>query len=270
MKSLYKLLLSVSILWLLGSAQLCMAASLFDIDTSDTSKGVVHVKYNGTTTKRLKIMIEKGDKKYTYDLNGAGDRESFSLQMGSGTYKIKCLQNVKDQSYALIESKTIQVELTSDEEVYLNSIQNVNWKSESKAIVYAASLTKDTKENEKKITKLYGYMVGGEYHYDYDKLANILPGYIPSIDETYQDKTGICYDFSALYGAMLRSQGIPTKLVKGYATTAEGYHAWNEVYDSKNKKWFIVDTTYDLQVNKVKVKVKMIKDAKEYDKINEY
>lgn len=270
MKALYKLLVVGSILWLLVGTQLLMAASLFDIDTSDTSKGIVYVKYKGTTTKRLKIMIEKEDRKYTYDLNGKGERESFSLQMGSGTYKIKCLQNVKDQSYALIESKSIQVELTSEEQVYLNSIQNVNWNSESKPIVYAASLTEDIQENEKKIMQLYSYMVGGEYHYDYEKLANVLPGYIPSIDATYQDKTGICYDFSALYGAMLRSQGIPTKLVKGYTTTTEGYHAWNEVYDQENKRWLIVDTTYDLQVNKVKVRVKMIKEAKAYDKINEY
>lgn len=270
MKVFYKLIVVGSVLWLLGSMQVFMAASLFDIDTSDTNKGVVHVKYQGATKKRLKIMIEKGNKKYTYDLNSEGEKESFSLQMGSGTYKIKCLQNVKDQSYALIESKAIQVSLINEEEVYLNAIQNVNWNSESKAIVYAASLTKDIKENPKKINKLYSHLVEGEYQYDYDKLAQVLPGYIPSIDETYQDKTGICYDFSALYGAMLRSQGIPAKLVKGYTTTTEGYHAWNEVYDAKNKKWFIVDTTYDIQVNKVKVKAKMIKEAKGYDKINEY
>ena len=33
---------------------------------------------------------------------------------------------------------------------------------------------------------------------------------------------------SAMAAAMLRSQGVPTKLVIGYAD--QTYHAWNEVY----------------------------------------
>lgn len=270
MRRLYKILVCGMLIWLLGGMSILMAAPLVEIDTSDTSKGLVHVTYQGTTSKRLKVMIEKGDKKYTYDLDEQGKRESFPLQMGSGIYQIKCLQNVQGQSYALIESESLEVKLDSEEGVYLNAIQNINWSKDSQPIIYAASLAKQVKEYSKKMSTLYSYMVGGTYTYDYDKLATLATGYIPNIDATYKDKTGICYDFSALYSAMLRSLGIPAKLVKGYATTAEGYHAWNEVYDFNKKQWLIVDTTYDLQVNKVKVKVKMIKEAKDYQKVNEY
>ena len=219
MRKLYRILLCGTIFLLLGSMRILIAAPTVYIDTSETNKGIVHVKYQGTTTKRLKVIIEKGDKKYTYDLNGEGRCESFSLQMGSGMYKIKCLQNVTGQSYGLIESETIQVDLDNEEQVYLNSIQNVNWSAESKSIIYASVLTKNIKESEKKISTLYGHMVDGEYTYDYNKLATLVTGYIPNIEETYRDKSGICYDFSALYGAMIRSQGIPAKLGKGYATT---------------------------------------------------
>ena len=39
---------------------------------------------------------------------------------------------------------------------------------------------------------------------------------------------GICFDYASLMAGLLRSQGIPTKLVVGYSGTA--YHAWISVY----------------------------------------
>jgi transglutaminase/protease-like cytokinesis protein 3 len=42
---------------------------------------------------------------------------------------------------------------------------------------------------------------------------------------------------------MLRSQGIPTKLIKGYTDKVDGYHAWNEVLI--DRQWVVIDTTYD-------------------------
>lgn len=48
---------------------------------------------------------------------------------------------------------------------------------------------------------------------------------------------------------MLRSQGIPAKLVKGNAPkNAAGYHSWNEVHGETKKAWVVIDTTYDIQV----------------------
>jgi len=43
---------------------------------------------------------------------------------------------------------------------------------------------------------------------------------------------GICFDFSSLLAAMLRSQDIPAKLAMGFVATSPKptYHAWNEVY----------------------------------------
>lgn len=67
--------------------------------------------------------------------------------------------------------------------------------------------------------------------YDYNKLEILPTTYLPVIDDTFKVQSGICYDFSALYAAILRNQGIPVKLVKGYTRNAKGYHAWNEAYD---------------------------------------
>ena len=68
--------------------------------------------------------------------------------------------------------------------------------------------------------------------YDYDKagavLAGGMSGYLPDIDEAFETKKGICFDYAALMTAMLRAQGIPSQLVIGYA--GEVYHAWINVY----------------------------------------
>ena len=238
-------------------------------DLEDVSRGIIHITYKGTLSKRVKVIIEKGDKKYTYDINSEGKTESFPLQLGNGTYKVKILENTTGNAYRIVTSQTVEVKLQEDNIVFLNAIQNINWSVDMQAVKNAVELTKKTKDLQEKAKLLYSHMVG-QYTYDYNKLAKLPSTYLPIIDDTFLEKKGICYDFSSLYAAMLRSQGIPSKLIKGYTPNAEGYHAWNEVYDTTQKGWIIIDTTYDLQIIKNKPKVKMIKSEKEYQKVNEY
>ncbi|MDF2876998.1 MAG: transglutaminase-like enzyme predicted cysteine protease [Clostridia bacterium] len=247
----------------------CYGAQIEYFDLKDLSQGVIHITYQGTLDKRAKVTIEKDDKKYTYDINSKGENESFPLQLGDGVYKIKILENTVGNTYRIVAAQTAEVKLQKENIVFLNAIQNINWTVDMKAVKHAVVLTKETKDLLEKAKVLYSYMVGS-YTYDYNKLATLPSTYLPVIDRTYLQKTGICYDFSSLYAAMLRSQGIPAKLIKGYTPNAEGYHAWNEVYDSGQKEWVVIDTTYDLQVIKSKPKIKMIKAEKDYQKINEY
>jgi transglutaminase-like putative cysteine protease len=197
--------------------------------------------------------------------------ESFSLQMGSGTYKVSLLQNTTGKSYKLLSSEKITANITEANSVYLGSIQNVNWNVDSAAVKKAVALTSSTTNLDKKAQILWDYMAKNN-KYDYSKFAKLSTSYLPVIDATLKDKSGICYDFASLYAAMLRSQGIPAKLVKGYAPNyAQGYHAWNEAYDSTNKKWIVIDSTYDLQLIQTKPKaVSMIKKSSDYQKIYEY
>ena len=55
-------------------------------------------------------------------------------------------------------------------------------------------------------------------------------GYIPDPDRTYEERTGICFDYASLAAAMLRSLGIPCKIITGYVSPDGIYHAWNMVY----------------------------------------
>ena len=68
------------------------------------------------------------------------------------------------------------------------------------------------------------------------------------------EKKGICFDYAALMASMLRSQGVPVKLVVGY--TSQGvYHAWINVWSEEGgwvegmiyfdgKIWKLMDPTY--------------------------
>ena len=68
---------------------------------------------------------------------------------------------------------------------------------------------------------------------------------------------------------MLRSQNIPTKMVKGYVNGSKTYHAWNEVYLSSEKKWITIDTTSDAFLKTNKKTYTLEKDATIYKKVKE-
>lgn len=237
-------------------------------DIKDLSRGLIHVTYSDGG--KIKIIIEKGTGKYTYDLNSTGQRESFPLQLGDGSYKIGLYKNISGTSYSLITSRSFDVKISNANDVYLTSIQTINWNVDSNAVAKAIELTKGTPNVADKARVLWDYMVKNN-SYDYLKAANITSGYVPVVDRTLAERKGICYDFAALYAAMLRSQGTPAKLIKGYAPKyATGYHAWNEVYDASQGKWLVVDTTYDLQIYVRDKNVTMVKNSSEFSKLYEY
>ncbi|MDA3846892.1 MAG: transglutaminase-like domain-containing protein, partial [Vallitaleaceae bacterium] len=114
------------------------------------------------------------------------------------------------------------------------------------------------------IDVLYSYVVEN-ITYDYDKIETLSYDYIPDIDQVLEDGTGICYDYSVLLASMLRSQDIPTKLIKGYTVNTPVYHAWNEVYSSSKEEWMVVDTTFDAYYYQNKISFEFHKDADDYD-----
>lgn len=263
------LIFSIFAILLISSSITTYTASYFD--ESDLSSGLIYVTYESNNDARIKLIVEKDSARYIYDVNREGIRESFPLQLGDGEYKLSLLQNTSGSSYKFITTKVVNLELSAPEKVFLNSIQNVNWNIDSNAVKKAVDLTKGTNDLQKKANILWKYMAN-DYNYDYNKLAKLQSSYVPVIDLTLKDKSGICYDFTSLYAAMLRSQGIPAKLIKGYAPeNAQGYHSWNEVYDSSTKKWLTIDPTYDLQIIKKNPGiVSMIKNSSKYQKIYEY
>ena len=131
---------------------------------------------------------------------------------------------------------------------YLVSTSDIQFSKGDAVSAKAAELCKNAKTDEEKVVAIYNYMAD-RYSYDY-KLANEITSgkitkYIPDTAATLNGTTGMCYDFSSLFAAMCRSEGIPCALTKGYAGSS--YHAWNKV--NLNDSWYQIDLTYAVTRN---------------------
>lgn len=215
--------------------------------------------------KHMRIMVEKGTEKYYYSLNNK--KENLPIQLGDGSYTVKILQNVSGNRYKVLDKSTLTVKGSNTLDVYLSSSQPVYWAGMDKLDALTKSLTLNLTTDKEKINAIYSYVIEN-IKYDNNKINNISTDYVPQLEEILNTKTGICYDYAALFAGMLRSEGIHTKLVKGYKNDMKEYHAWNEVLIDGN--WVIVDTTYDAALNKLKNKPNMYKRMDEYTKQREY
>lgn len=247
-------------------ASTAIASNIQHIEVCDSKSGVVHVKYqsNKENTK-IKLLIQKDGIRYSYNLKNAEEYESFVLQLGNGKYQIGIYENITGNRYRLIESKEANVDIETKEEVFLNSIQNIKWEDSSEAVLIAKELVKDIEEDMEKVKVIYNYILK-EYSYDYDKFDMLPYDYLPDIQQLLSEKKGICYDLASLFAIMLRSQGIPTKLIMGYHPEIDIYHSWNEVYDAEQGIWHTIDVVYDMSFRNNN----MFKDQTVYTKSREY
>ena len=79
------------------------------------------------------------------------------------------------------------------------------------------------------VSAVYAYIVD-HIAYDTPKAETIGTGYLSDADETLATGKGICIDYAVLAAAMLRSQGVPTKVITGYVAPNDLYHAWNMIW----------------------------------------
>lgn len=114
-----------------------------------------------------------------------------------------------------------------------------SWSADSKLAAQARRLSKPDRLGT--ITEVYGY-VSTKVKYDWDKAKRLrgTKGYVPDPEDTYESGKGICFDIASLMCAMLRSLGIPAKLVTGRRNGEA--HAWVSAYDGE--KWYACDPTF--------------------------
>ncbi|MDR1000132.1 MAG: transglutaminase-like domain-containing protein [Clostridiales bacterium] len=228
-----------------------------EIDIANTQKGVVSIKYTGDLSKAVMVLVESNGSKYTYSIKKSGVSSNVPLQLGDGQYKITVVQNVMDTKYKPLATQIVDVKSVDTFAMYSTSSLQVEYDSGMKAIKDYTALTAGKNANEA-ANAIYEDLVKN-YNYDFDKVKTLPSNYTPVIDDVYANKMGICYDYAVMLCGALRSKGIPTKLVMGYAPEIKEYHAWNEIY--LNEKWVVVDTTYDSQMEKAKASYSFAKDG---------
>ena len=202
------------------------------IDYSNTSDGYVMACYTGQTDKKLKAQVKGPTTTYTYNLT-PGKWAAFPLSDENGEYKITLYRNTTGSKYATVLSLTVKVAMTDEFAPFLRANQYVDFDSAPKSVAKAAALTSGMTDPLKKVEAVYHFVVN-TLTYDRELAANVKSGYLPQLDQVLEKKKGICFDYAALMTGMLRSQGVPTKLVVGYA--GEAYHAWISVW-SESTGW---------------------------------
>ena len=217
-------------------------SSVSEIDASNAGDGYIKVRYLKETTKKLKVIIDKGSTQYTYDLNNKGEYDTYTLQMGDGSYKVRVFENISDNKYATKQTATINVKLKDLNAPYLVSNQMVNYTENSETVKKAKELVEGKETDIEKVDAIYDYIISNIV-YDNEKARTVKSGYLPSIDEILKINKGICFDYSSVMAAMLRSQSIPTKLVTGYSSNLSAFHAWNEIY-TEETGWIALNGFY--------------------------
>ena len=196
------------------------------IDYSNTGKGYVMVQYTGETDRKIKTQLEGPETTYTYNIT-PGEWNAFPLSDGNGEYRITVFKNVEDKKYAMILTTSCTVELEDEFAPFIRPNQYVNYKDAPNTRTQAAVLCSGSSDAMEQVRRVYQYVIEN-LEYDYELARTVQSGYLPDLDYVLETGRGICFDYAALMTGMLRSQGVPCKLVVGYA--GDAYHAWISVW----------------------------------------
>ncbi len=223
------------------------------IDTSAVNDGYVAV--SATNSSRLKLQVSAGGQSANFDIPNNGESAVCPLSFGSGTYQFRVMQNTSGNNYVELYSTTANVQLTSEFAPFLCPNMYCDFSEGSACVTKARELVANAQNQGDAVQAICTYVVEN-VTYDEAKATKLkeATGYVPSPDSTLASGTGICFDYASLGAAMLRSQGIPTKIVTGYVSPDSIYHAWIMVYidgtwksaqfSVSQNEWSRVDLTF--------------------------
>lgn len=245
------------------------ATEVGTIDTSTAAQGYVTVCAKGTA--RLKFQVVSGEMSYNYDIPLDGTPITVPLNMGNGAYSLHVMQNTSGSNYVELSSEKIDVSLESEFAPFLRPNMFCNYDASSACVKQAYDLVANAANEGDALQAVCDYITS-HVTYDHDKAEKLATtsGYVPNPDETLSTGKGICFDYASLGAAMLRSVGIPCRVVTGYVSPDDIYHAWIVVYidGSWRSAQFSVDketwTRIDLTFAAASDESQYIGDGKSY------
>lgn len=199
------------------------------IDLSSVSQGVVLARAQNTS--RLKFVVSCDEMTYNYDLPGDNTPITCPINMGNGSYTFAIMRNTGDKNYVQTTVATQDVELETEFAPFVHPNVFCNYTNDSACVKKSRELTSSASNVGEAVKAVCTYIVDNVV-YDADKARELstVTGYVPNPDDTFVSNKGICFDYASLGAAMLRSVGIPTKVITGYVTPKDLYHAWIMVY----------------------------------------
>lgn len=224
------------------------------VDESGLSKG--YVGFSVKAQDQIVVQISKDDYKYTYyDFSYDAEPSTIPLTMGNGSYAYSVWEHREGTKYACIGKGEFEVELEDDFQPYLRPSDFVYYHEESEVIEKGEALAKNADTDLDVVKEVYDY-VTKNIKYDIEKAEHPMSSIPAEPDETMETGYGICLDYAALAAALLRTQGIPTKMIYGDVGENDIYHAWNMFYTQetgwvtvgfqikKRFSWYRLDLTF--------------------------
>ncbi len=217
-----------------------IAPAVFDEDAAEGDNGALvdtshafdgYIAISATATSRLKAQVTLGQSSSSFDIPQDGAAAICPLVHGSGTYTVRVMQNTSSNNYVELYSTTFEASLTSETAPFLVPNIICSYDDDSACVKKARELVADAQTQGEAVKSICEWIVSN-ITYDDAKASQLkdATGYIPDPDETLSAGTGICFDYASLGAAMLRSQGIATKIVTGYVSPDGLYHAWIMVH----------------------------------------
>ena len=220
------------------------------IDCSNMNEGYVMVK-GEKSKKKQKLVVKFKKAELQYDLNTKGQYEVIPLQFGNGKYTFTLYKNVSGRKYSQEGQVSLTPKMKDTNRAFLYPNQYVDYTAKTKAVLKADELCEGLTE-QAEIAKVICNFVRKSFAYDYLKAnsvkTNDTKGMMPTIDDCWEKHMGVCQDLSAVTVAMLRSQGVPAKLMIGDRKNV--YHAWVVAIIDGDEKRF--DPTAELEGKKYK------------------
>ena len=221
------------------------------IDYSNIADGYVMVKYKAETDKKLRCQLKCTLDTYTFVLE-PGVWAVLPLGNGSDAYKVQVYENVDGNKYSAVLSASFTATLKNEFAPFLRPNQYVDYTDAPATVKKASDLVSGKEDVLEKVAAVYDFVIKN-FKYDRALAESVQTGYLPVLDDVLAKKKGICFDYASIMTAMLRCQGIPCKLVVGYA--GDAYHAWISVWSDKEgwiekavffdgKSWQRMDPTF--------------------------
>ena len=135
------------------------------VDTTNASQGYIGCQLLSDPGSKVKLIVEKDDKKYTYDIDTT-EMVGIPLSCGSGDYSIRIAQNMEGTTYSIIASGQINVQLADDKLPFLYPNKIVNYHRDSQVVSLSMEVCKKDTNDLERIESIYSYVLK---HLTYDK-----------------------------------------------------------------------------------------------------
>ena len=209
--------------------------AVVNLDYSMLNKGLVFVSADNIEPRNLRISIYQ-DFSEVQSCHRIFKEGYYPLINGEGIYYLQIFIESSAGKFSGVAVTSFYAEF-DEVEPFKYSNYAATYYENSPLTQQAFIITKDLDNYQDKVSAITRALrIGIVYNIEYYDLAEEAG----DCDTFYERGEGICYHFSALFSAMMRSIGIPTREVRGSITFGETiYHSWNEYYS--DGEWHDVD-----------------------------